>query len=683
MIELNQLQLVRDISIILFFLVYSFYSFSQNKKLNELDSIAYLIEKADDNLIPDIEKLSFAESANRLARQVGNDTLINQALRYIAVNQARLNNYNLFKKASIAYLEHSKKINDSFGIAKANVYLGQYYKRFKVSDSAYFYYYNAEKIYKDIKNDLELGKTLLNIAVVQKNENDYIGSEVSTIEAISVLEDSESIENEQEKIKFLARLYNNLGIVFNELGDYNQAIEYHKKALDLKRKFDNRDIKSENNSINNIAFVYKNARQYDKALENFNKILKSEDLIKNEFFALVLGNYAHTKFLLNDKEEIPDLYYNALKICDSLNDADGEYRAIEISNHLSEYYKSIDKLDSARYYAYKAKDLAKENYTDDYLKALLRLSEVEQDSLAVKFYKQYITLNDSLFNNERAIRNKFARIRYETKEIEERSQRIERERLYLLILSIGLLLTIFLTYSTISQRAKNKELKLNQLQQEANEEIYNLMLTQQDKIEEARSQEKRRISEELHDGILGRLFGTRLSLDSLNEKVDEITVKARSGYLDELKTIEQEIRKISHDLNSDFVKGSSYFDIIKTLVDKQCEAYNLEYELTRNDGINWEEISNKTKINFYRIIQESLLNIHKHAKAKFVKINFELKNDFILLEITDDGEGFDTNKVKKGIGLKNIASRVRDLNGDLNINSMRGNGTTILVLIPK
>ena len=174
-----------------------------------------------------------------------------------------------------------------------------------------------------------------------------------------------------------------------------------------------------------------------------------------------------------------------------------------------------------------------------------------------------------------------------------------------------------------------------------------------------------------------------MSLDSLNENIDEDTVKNRSEYIKELKVIEEEIRKISHDLNTDLVSGSGFFDIIKALVKNQTKAYNLKYELFKNDDIDWESIPNKTKINFYRIIQESLQNIYKHANAKLVKINFELKNKFILLEITDDGDGFEINKVKKGIGLKNIASRVEDLGGDLNINSMRGKGTTILVLIPK
>ncbi len=74
--------------------------------------------------------------------------------------------------------------------------------------------------------------------------------------------------------------------------------------------------------MNNIAVVYKNAKQYDKALENFNQILENESLkIKDPvFYALVLDNYAHTKFLLNEKEDVLELYHEALKICDSIND---------------------------------------------------------------------------------------------------------------------------------------------------------------------------------------------------------------------------------------------------------------------------------------------------------------------------------------------------------------------------
>ena len=124
---------------------------------------------------------------------------------------------------------------------------------------------------------------------------------------------------------------------------------------------------------------------------------------------------------------------------------------------------------------------------------------------------------------------------------------------------------------------KTEELRFIQQQQEANEEIYNLMLAQQDKMEEGRTQEKKRISEELHDGILGKLFGTRLSLDSLNMVATPEAAKTRSVYISELKAIESEIRKISHDLNTDFISDSGFMDILGTLIEKQTKAYDLDY----------------------------------------------------------------------------------------------------------
>ena len=147
-------------------------------------------------------------------------------------------------------------------------------------------------------------------------------------------------------------------------------------------------------------------------------------------------------------------------------------------------------------------------------------------------------------------------------------------------------------------------------------------------------------------------------------------------------TIEQDIRKVSHDLNTDFVSGSGYHDIINTLVDTQTKAYQLKYILENNDDIHWEDIDNKTKIHIYRIIQESLQNIYKHAKATDVKISFTSKNNVIYLTISDNGSGFDVNKAKQGIGLKNIHSRVKDIDGKLTIDSQINKGTSLFIEVP-
>ncbi len=584
----------------------------------------------------------------------------------------------------------AEKIRDSSSLARAYFKLGNYFMYHKFeSDSAYHYYYNAEKIYKALGNKFNLAETLHEIASIQKDEKDFTGSELTSVEAISLLN---QLEQTRDVKLYKSYLYNNLGLVFDQLEQYEESISYHIKGLSLKQslKAQAKSVFQESYNItidkstNNLALAYKNSGKYLLALEYYNRILENENLINErpEFYALVLNNYAHSLYLTKQLQELPDLYLKALQICDSLGGKVAEYNSIIINQHLAEYYNDKSDKQLAKHYGYRAKDISEEYHNDDLLKSLLLLSKIEEGDIAVKHLKDYIKLNDSLQKNERQIRNKFARIRFETKQIEQENARIAKERMWLLIISVVLVISFFLLYLVITQRNRNKELKFIQKQQETNEEIYNLMLSQNESIEEARTLEKRRISEELHDGVLGRLFGTRLSLDSLNMNNTPDAIRTRGQYIDELKIIEQDIRKVSHELNTDFVSGSGFIDIIKTFLETQTLTYELNYKLEHDDSIHWDDVSNKSKIHIYRIIQETLHNIHKHANATLVNISFKLKNNVICLKMTDDGSGFDVSKAKSGIGLKNMNSRINDIKGSLDIISKKDVGTTVTIEAP-
>lgn len=574
----------------------------------------------------------------------------------------------------------NNKGSDTLLLAKGHFEIGEWYRKIAfLSDSAYYHYDRAEKYYRLIGDKFGVAATLYGIASIQSNEKDYTASEVSSVEAIDLLEQlGESYETQELK----SFIYNNLGIVFNELEQYEESIKYHKKSLELKRSLKGIDKSKIDNSLNNIGYVYKNMGQFDLALNFYNEILKNSNLINErpDFYALVLDNYAHTLYLSNQKEQLPDLYFKALKITDSVNP--NGYNSIIINQHLAEYFNDKNNKDSAKLYAYKAKEISEHFHNDDLLKSLLLLSKIETDSIATKYLKAYIKLNDSLQKNERSIRNKFARIRFETKQIEQENIKIAKERTWFLVIALVVMLASILLYLVILQRNKNKELKFVQKQQEANEEIYNLMLSQNESIEKARALEKKRISEELHDGVLGRLFGVRLSLDSLNMNPSAEAVKTRGQYIRQLKDIEEDIRKVSHELNTDFVSGSGFVDIIKTLVETQTMAYGLSYTLEHDETINWDMANNRKKIHIYRIIQEILHNIYKHAQATHVDISFKLKNNVIWLKVTDNGMGFDVNKAKSGIGLKNIKSRINDIDGEIRITSEKTIGTTVIIEAP-
>ena len=622
-------------------------------------------------------RLEAARRALLLANQTNSDSIKISAL--LNVIPFYKHEDSTFKSLNKDLLRIAQRTKDSAALAEANYNFGRYYIATLDVDSSYYHHYEAEKLYKAIKDDWNTAQVLLSIAIIQKDEKDFTGSEILSFEALSYLDKLPSTFLYTRKKAFV---YNNLGMVYHQLGQYDEAINYHNQALAIKKELAGDNTLTIDNSKSNIANVYRDMGDYEMA-NYFNEDILNREAVRKErpgFYALVMDNYAYSLYLAKDYSKLPKLYLEALKLCDS---AGAEYETIIINQRLAAYYHTVKQADSAKYYAYKAKEISEKYHNDDLLKSLFILSEVEEDSLAVQYYKQYISLNDSIQKNERARRDKFFRIRYETNKIEQEKERIARERMWLIILLAGVLVTFFLIYIILSQRAKNKELQFARQQQETNEEIYNLMLSQQEKVDEARALEKRRISEELHDGILGRLFGTRLSLDSLNMNTSLEAIQTRNTYIEQLKDIEQDIRKVSHDLNTDFIANSGFREIVKTLVETQCTAYNLHYTLIHKDEINWDAISNKTKIHIYRILQETLQNIYKHAQAKTVEISFTLKNNVIWLSISDDGIGFDVNKARKGIGLKNINSRAAEINAKVRITSKKDKGTTLEILIPK
>ncbi len=584
-----------------------------------------------------------------------------------------------YKVDSIRKLLFNSKEKDSSLTAKSHYSLGELYRYNYMGDSAYYHYYEAEKLFRALDNKIKTARVLYGISVIQKNDKDLTGSELTSTQALSILE---SLEETKEVLRYKSFCYNNLGVLFGDLQQYDESIRYHKKALEIKQRIKGDNVKTIDISKNNLALAYKRSGDYELALEYYSQILSDDNLVKKRpgFYLIVMDNYAHTLYLLKSNKPVLNLYFKALKVSDTFNL--NSYASIQINQHIAEYYNDKKLKDSARYYAYKAKEISKQYYNDELLKSLLLLSKIEEGDVAAQHLREYVKLSDSLLKQERAKRDKFARIRFETEQIEEENVRIGKERVWLIIITIILLFSIVLIYIIVTQRAKNKELEFNKQQQEANEEIYNLMLTQQDTIEEVRTLEKQRISKELHDGILGRLFGTRLSLDSLNMNNSTEAIKTRGDYIVQLKTIEEDIRKVSHELNTDFISGSGFIDIVKTLLETQMNIYKLTYTFKYDDAIHWDTVSNKYKIHIYRIIQESIHNIYKHAQANHVNVSFKWKNNVICLAIQDDGKGFDVTKARKGIGLKNMTSRINEIQGELHLASKINEGTTVIINVP-
>ncbi|WP_438963759.1 tetratricopeptide repeat protein [Winogradskyella sp.] len=670
---------MRYIILLLFFiLAIPNYSLAQENK-TLLDSIYILRDLSQDNTLTKDLRIEYGTRAVDLSQRTRSDTTKLISERKLAFVYLLTGEYDLYETSSLINLETARELKDSLGIAHINAGLGYLNNEIKLDKAESYKYYLEALKYFDALNLLnDKANTLYNIASIQDDEKDYLGSEQNAIKALRILNNLDLDNIDSRKYNIL----NLLGLVSLKLQNFDEAIAFHNQAIELTKNLDD-GRQSAIESLNNIAFTYRVKGDYVKALKLFKEIIENPQLNEDmSFKALVLSNFAYTKFLGGkyDYNEVENDLKKALNISERLGD---DYTKLVASQDLARFYEVNKIADSSLKYARQSYKLAKAIPINDYyLESMLILARLTKGQESNSYLEQHIRLSDSLMGIERATQNKFARIEYKTDELEAENEQISKENLYLLLLSIGLLLTAIIIYLVISQRAKNRKLKLIQVQSKANEDIYNLMREQQDKVDQARVLEKKRISEELHDGVLGRLFGTRLSLDSINFKDGKEAMNSRAEYITQLKTIEEDIRKISHELNTDFVSGSGFTNLVSELISNQTNAYGLKYEFEHDDELDWKSVNNRVKINIYRIIQESMQNVYKHANAKKIKISISLQKDVICLAIIDDGDGFDTSKNRKGIGLKNMTSRVENIGGEIDFSSKVGNGTVVNVKIP-
>jgi signal transduction histidine kinase len=663
------------------FLIPLFGIFSENVvskfSLNKENATLFLKLAENINLSYN-KRLSSNKKALAILLTQKNDSSNREKLIRVSKNFYNLNQWKNLKATATMLQRRSFERKKYYHIASSYRWLAIYYENTSANDSAFYYYLKAEKIFKNLKSEKNLCKIYCDEAQVQYYVNDYLGTEQSLIKSL-IIAKKLKLEYQQYLI------YYSLGLTSTDMGDYSKAFEYYDKALKLSKK---NEIDFSNNHatafcLNMIASNYSSAGNIKKAIKIYKEALKEKNLKSTApmIYCRLIDNLSYSKTKLKQFDSLPRLYFKTGKIRDSLKIDQGKnYNKL----YLSEYYSSIKDTANAKKYAYEAFRLSKDfRAPKDMLLCLKRLAIVEPKN-ALTYSNEYIRISDSMHKLERETRNKFAKIAYETEEItNEKDEAVHQKWVFL---GIAILIFVFgvLIFIIIYQRNRQKEMLLIQQQQKNNEEIYQLIQTRQSKIDEGREIEKKRIAQDLHDGIMNKLASTRLNLHILNIKNDAQTIKKCLTFVDDIQNIEKEIRNIAHDLNKDaFSTTDSFIAVIESLFEEQKAIYSTKCHLEIDYSIHWDSIESTKKIHIYRILQEALSNSNKHAHAQNIVASILNKENHILLEIYDDGIGFSLNGKKKGIGLQNIYSRVKSCKGIIEIKTKKGEGTTLIIKIPK
>ncbi len=662
------------------FFVFLFLACSKGKKINDSevstsDSVSYYLKLIDTNTSSDTLKKNRINKAYSLIKSGKNSTSSRENLSKVIFEYYSLGDFKKLKEASKVLLEKSKSANDTVSLARSYRYLGGYYKYSDVLDSSFIYYYKAEKIYVKIRDDISLANILLNKGIVQSKAGDYLGAELSLTRAYNIYKNS----NESEK---LYDTLNQLGLVYNELKEFDKAIFFHSKALEVVEKYDLKSDQQRGVCYNNLGYLYLKQKKYPEAIANFELGLNDKNVIEDDpdLYALLVDNLAYSRLQTSNYQNIPNLFYKALNIRKT---TDNKSAVVNSYIHLSEYFQKINNSKESIKNAEIAILKAKYSKIPNIVVLALKQASVVDIKKSSFYSEEYIRISDSLQVVERNSKDRFARILFDTEVITKEKDDLEvrnRNLLYGFIISFILVALLFIVRA---QRARTRELLFKQAQQKANEEIFNLMMSQQSIIDESRNKEKKRLAQDLHDGVLGRMFGLRLNLDSLNSSTDPDAPQKRNELLNELKTIEQDIREISHDLNREkLVLINNFVSIVHNLLEEQKSLHEAEVIYHIDTIINWDKIGNAIKINMYRILQEGLQNINKYAGAKNITVEISGDSENVFFKIQDDGIGFDVNKKSKGIGMQNMISRTHDCQGIIDITSKKDHGTTIIITIP-
>ena len=579
-----------------------------------------------------------------------------------------------FRKTNRETVQIALKLRDTQRLAATNWDLGLFFDANMISDSAYYHLGKAQKLYELSGNNKRAGILYYDIALIQAKVKDYTGSEINLIKAIQLLKPLK--EN-----LWLHLFYNQLGINAKDLKDFDNSLNYYDIASTYLNKIENKgNLKSK--LQNNIGVTYLEKQEYAKAISYFEKVLKLDSLRYKspDLYARNLNNLAQGLYLSNQYDAAENIFFESLRIRDSIQDvsdlAGGYFNLAEYYEYRKDTLKAIKN-------AKKSKDFAQQsNNTSRLLESLALLTKIDHQNAAA-FGKSYIALNDSLQQEERNIRNKFARIRFETDEFIAENELLGQQKRLWTGIAAAILLLGLLTFIILTQRNRNRVLKFKQQQQASNEEIFNLMLAQKEKVEEGKKLEQKRVSEELHDGVLGRLLGTRMMLIGLNKRTDTDSITERAKAISILQDVESEVRSISHELSHAAYQKINNFilsikDLLKTI--ETSSKINMEFDCA--DDLDYDALNGDIKINLYRIIQEIIQNAVKHSECSNVSLSFNEDSEFLRVTISDDGKGFVVKKGKKGIGMRNITSRMQKVNGTWNIDSTLGKGTTVTLVIP-
>lgn len=603
-------------------------------KVNLLNSLAleYIRISPDSSLF-------YSEKAEALSHQLNWKKGSGNSYHNTGYAHYALGNYDKTLFHWLKALEVREELGDKNGISSSLGNIATVYLYMGNHPKALEFNFKALKLDEETGNKDGVETILNNIGNIYKYQHDYSKALEYYFKVLKIMENSGNNNN-------LGPVLSNIGIIYKNQNDFSHALEYFFKALKINEESGNKNYVSV--ILGNIGIVYKNMEDYTKALEFYFRALKlSEELNSKNNILSWIGNIGVIYTKQRNFKEAEFYLLKALKMSDSIGVLS---ERMHLENSLAEFY--FEKGDNKRAY---------------------------------EFHKKYTSTKDSLFNEEKNKQITEMQTKYDTEkkenenflltmenEVKDLEISEQKTQKYLLFGSIFLIILIsFLVYN----RYKLKQQKI------LSEEMLKQEKLRTRSMLVAQELERKRIAEDLHDGISQMLSAVKLNVSSLEGNSGKDYQVQYKNAIDLIDNSCTELRNISHNMMPGLLVKAGLIPAIADLADKLISPTLRIF--VDADGFD-KRLKSDMEIHVFRIVQELLNNITKYASASEIHIQLNINPTDISIMVEDNGKWFDKNilKISKGNGWNNINSRLEILNARIEIDSQAGKGTVIFIQVP-
>ena len=558
--------------------------------------------------------------------------------------------------------------------------------------------------YDEVVAHLDESLTIFTKALRYANELGYTQGQAEAHRWLAIVtylkgQNERSVIHNQEAI----RLFQSLGWKAKE-GDQYCSLGFQMKARDLPRATTYmlkgmRMLEAENDS-GRLTAVYDNygvikllAKDLDSSLFYYNRALNLKRLFADSLgIPFSLNKLGEVHLLNKNLIAARQVFDEAYRIRVFRKDAFG---IMENYACFGDYFLAAAQSDSAIFWYNRALDQSRAQaypFMTRYCFAQLSKAHELGGNLffALQMHRAYAAITDSLQTDQRTRQVTELELRFETMEKDRensllRQQKTEQQlvvsqqRVWMVALASAAFSILLLAFFVVQ---RNK-------QREAAKRDTAIILERERGLRAiilATEEERKRIAKDLHDGVVQGLTGLKLRLQNQLRKLSALPLEQEAEFKETSSMLDasiDEVRNISHRMMPRALSELGLVPAMADLLDKTLSQVNIQFQFEHHkvEGIRFDET---VEVSLYRIAQELITNIIKHAQAQAVSVQLLKTASHLVLVVEDNGTGFayEDQINRNGIGLMNISSRAKALHGEVTYVPSPMQGTVATIRIP-